>query len=206
MVQTDNAFTVFATGNNVSAHTDMVRRHLRCDLDANMERPIERVFRHADLLTDIMADRGKYIAAALTVLRAYIVANKPNRPVPPLASYREWSDLIRGALIWLGQPDPVDSMRTAGDDDPDVLKTEAVLAAWPTAGGVYTAQGLIVAAGRSLGLHTALGAVAADRSGALSVDILGKWLRDHKNRVIGKRKLVRMGTATRPKWTVIVLP
>jgi putative DNA primase/helicase len=216
MIRVDNAFTAFATGNNVAAHTDMVRRHLRCELDANMERPTERLFKRDDLLTDIMAERGKYIAAALTILRGYIVAGKPDRPTPPLPSYHQWSDLVRGALIWLGQNDPVESMRGAGEDDPDMMKTADVLAAWPSGPGVheYTAQALIATAKvvlpggqpKNPDLHAALAAVATDRQGIICVDILGKWLRNHKNRVVGKRKLVRTGTATRPRWTVIVRP
>jgi hypothetical protein len=207
MVRVDNAFTAFATGNNVAAHGDMVRRHLRCELDANVERPAERVFEHADLLTDVMADRGRYIAAALTVLRGYIAAGKPDRP-NPLASYREWSDLVRGALIWLGQIDPVESMREAGDDDPDMLATAAMLDAWPAGPGKneYTSQALIAAGRKNPGLHAALAAVATDRQGAISAEMLGNWLRNHKNRVAGKRKLLRVGSATRPRWTVSVRP
>jgi putative DNA primase/helicase len=122
MIRTDNTFSLFATGNNVQAEGDMVRRHLRCELDANVERPAERVFKRGGLLAEIMADRGRYIAAALTILRAYITAGMPNRPTR-LGSYAEWSDLVRGALIWLGQDDPVETMRDAGDEDPDTIET-----------------------------------------------------------------------------------
>ena len=50
-----------------------------------MERPELREFksRPADM---VMADRGKYIAACLTICRSYIAAGRPN-PCPQLASF-----------------------------------------------------------------------------------------------------------------------
>jgi putative DNA primase/helicase len=69
---------------------------------------------------DVIADRGKYVAAALTVVRAYIVAGKPGK-LPPLASFEEWSDLVRSALVWLGLPDPVETSEDARDDDPELI-------------------------------------------------------------------------------------
>ena len=60
-----------------------------------------------DPMQDILANRGNYIAAALTICRAYIAAGRPNQ-LPQLASFGEWSDTVRSALVWLGEADPVD--------------------------------------------------------------------------------------------------
>ena len=56
----------------------------------------------------VMADRGKYIAACLTICRAYIAAGRPDK-LPKLASFGGWSDTVRSALVWLGEADPVKS-------------------------------------------------------------------------------------------------
>ena len=68
--------TVFATGNNVSFKGDMVRRGLQCNLDALTERPELREFKH-NPLHQVLGDRGVYVAAALTIIRAYFAAGEP---------------------------------------------------------------------------------------------------------------------------------
>jgi putative DNA primase/helicase len=65
--------TIFATGNNLQIFGDMTRRTLLCSMDPAMERPELRVFATSPL-DMILAKRGHYIAAALTVVRAYLVA------------------------------------------------------------------------------------------------------------------------------------
>jgi putative DNA primase/helicase len=103
--------TFFATGNGLRVRGDMTRRTVICNLDAGVERPEQRQFTHSPV-DDVIADRGKYVAAALTVVRAYIVAGKPGK-LPQLASFEEWSDLVRSALVWLGLPDPVETTEDA---------------------------------------------------------------------------------------------
>jgi hypothetical protein len=63
----------------------MVRRTIRCRLDANMEDPERRTFR-GNPLAAIQRNRGAYVAAGLIIARAYICAGKPER-LKPLASY-----------------------------------------------------------------------------------------------------------------------
>ena len=66
----------------------------------------------------VLADRGAYIAACLTICRAYIVAGRPS-PARKLASFEGWSDTVRSALIWLGKADCIDSMETSREEDPE---------------------------------------------------------------------------------------
>jgi hypothetical protein len=106
-IRVANTFTTYANGNNVAVADDLVRRTIRCTLDANLENPECRTFR-GDPLAAVRRDRGAYIAAALTIARAYIAAGKPGR-LPPLPSYEGWSDLVRSPLKWLGYADPVDT-------------------------------------------------------------------------------------------------
>jgi putative DNA primase/helicase len=120
-------------------------------LDAMKERPEQRVFRQRP--TDmVLADRGKYIAACLTIVRAYVTAGYPGK-LPPLASFEGWSDNVRSALCWLGCADPVDSLELARAEDPDQLQREGMITARKDAIGIKiprtTAQ-LIVEADKTL--------------------------------------------------------
>jgi hypothetical protein len=103
--------TIFATGNNVIFKGDMVRRGLVCNLDALIERPELRQFQY-NPLRKALEDRGLYVAAALTIIRAYLAAGAP-QVCDAIGSYAEWSRMVRSPLIWLGQPDPVESMTSA---------------------------------------------------------------------------------------------
>ncbi len=99
---------VLANGNNLAVAADLTRRTLLCRLDAGVERPELREFR-ADPLALIRKHRGRYVYAALTILRAYHVAGRPRQP-KPLGSFEAWSSWVRGAVMWVGCADPVASM------------------------------------------------------------------------------------------------
>ena len=125
--------TVFATGNNIQPTGDIIRRVIMCSLDPNMERPEQRQFR-GDPVATVLSDRGKYIAAAMTIVRAYLDAGAPD-PVKPLASFEDWSHFVRSPLVWLGKDDPVDTMETAREEDTDLQTLRSVVAAWKEAAG-----------------------------------------------------------------------
>jgi hypothetical protein len=115
----------YATGNNITFKGDTSRRALKIRMVSNLENPEERQgFRHANLRAWVAAERARLLTAALTVLRAFHVAGRPlpNPGFAPWGSFDGWSDLIRGVLVWLGQPDP-GLARGALDDAVDADKT-----------------------------------------------------------------------------------
>ena len=73
---------VTATGNNLLLVGDMARRALLCRLDPKCERPELRSFAD-DPIQLVQADRGRYLNAALTILRAFQVAGLPKQRDPP---------------------------------------------------------------------------------------------------------------------------
>lgn len=96
-----------ATGNNVALKGDVVRRILLVRLDPDCEQPDARTgFKHDPLIPWVRANRGRLVAAALTILRAYVAAGRPAVDLPSWGSYDTWSALVRGSLVWAGQPDP----------------------------------------------------------------------------------------------------
>lgn len=124
--------TLFATGNNIRFIGDMTRRGLTCRLDAKTERPEFRSFDH-DPLEDVKTNRGKYIAAVLTLVRAYLVnieKQKHRVKCAPVASYGKWSKFVREPLIWLGLEDPLKSMEEARREDPNRTSLARLIEQW----------------------------------------------------------------------------
>jgi len=130
---TQRFHTVFAvTANNALISEDLVRRSLQVRIETGVERPEQRTnFRHPDLLRYALAHRAELLSAALTVLRAYFVAGCPKVAMRPMGSYEEWSRVVRGALIWAGQPDVAvtqDDLRDCANEERTDAST--LLHAW----------------------------------------------------------------------------
>jgi hypothetical protein len=98
-------------------------------LEALVERPELRVFKR-DALEHAAGNRGAYVAAALTIVRAYYAAGRPMQSLPPLGSYAEWSRMVREPLVWLGEPDPVACTDATHDEDPEVSNIREFFALW----------------------------------------------------------------------------
>ena len=99
--------TWYATGNNVATAADTARRVCHIRLESPEEHPEERQgFRHPDLLAWVGANRPALLTAALTILRAYCVAGRPDVGLSALGSFEGWSSLVRAAVVWVGLPDP----------------------------------------------------------------------------------------------------
>jgi len=193
LVRIQSRATSFATGNNIQLVDDMTRRAILCTLNPNVERPELRQFK-TDPRKVVMSDRGAYIAAALTVVRAYVAAGFPDR-LPRLASFEAWSDFVRSALVWLGRADPVETMEAARADDPELSTLGALLAAWSavagsegrTVGDIIKTAEMGYAAGNLIhaDLMTAMQSVADDHRGRVNSLRLGHYLKAHRGRIVG---------------------
>ena len=119
------AAMITATGNNLIIKGDLTRRSVVCRLDPKVERPELRQYTY-DPIADAKDHRAELVAAVITILRAYHVAGRPNRP-PRLQSFEMWSDTVRGALVWLGAGDPAGTMDRLRKADPVLASLTAVL-------------------------------------------------------------------------------
>ncbi len=120
-----------ATGNNMQIVGDLTRRTILCRLNRNEERPSQHQFENPNMLAVAMANRSNIVVAALTILRAYHLAGRPKpEGFPSFGSFNEWSDLVRGALIWLNFPDIIESQTRLEDEDPVKNAFASVLEAW----------------------------------------------------------------------------
>jgi hypothetical protein len=201
-VEVSSTATVLMNGNNLQIPADMTRRVLLCSLDARVERP-ELMEYQRDPLSMARESRGEYVAAGLTILRAYIAAGRPVK-TKPLGSFGAWSDSVRGALIWLGEADPVDSMEAVRAADPHRQATAAIMSQWDEHVGDAraTVNEVIAAATVSRAapeFREALLAVAGDQ-GAINGKRLGTWLGLNKGRILDGRSFEpagqRKGVAT----------
>jgi hypothetical protein len=108
----ENKTQFLATGNNVSTTEDGQRRWVRVRMVATTSNPEDRGgFRHPDLLGWVRENRGRLIAAWLTIFRAYAAAGCPRQGLKPFGSFELWSAYVREPLTWLGLPDPIQRMQ-----------------------------------------------------------------------------------------------
>lgn len=206
IIRIESRCTVLATGNNLIPVGDVVRRILLCELDANVERPELRTFTGNPFAT-ILADRGSYIAAVLTICRAYLVAGQPDKR-PPLASFEEWSNMVRSALTWLGRADPVDTMEAAREDDPQTNTLRGLIAAWPDEPPLSVGDLVARANERDDGelrrpdLHEVLSTMAGGR-GVIEPRTVAAALRRWKGRIVDGAKLDVDKLRKVPRWMVV---
>lgn len=125
---------MFITGNNINYRGDMTRRGIRATLDALIEHPENRNFT-LDPIQMVLANRGKYIAAAMTVALAYINSGEKVK-CPQVGSYGQWSKFCREPLIWLGMDDPWDSAMESAEQDVEKNLVTRVIEQWVQLSGL----------------------------------------------------------------------
>jgi hypothetical protein len=109
------------TGNNIRVKGDLAHRGLLIKLDAEVAKPDERAF-DFDPVEEVKANRSMMVVDVLTIVRAYRSAGRPNDGMlKPFGGFRDF-DLIRGALMWLGLPDPVSTREGLREGDLAVEK------------------------------------------------------------------------------------
>ena len=96
--------TFIFNGNNIRVKDDMATRVIRSRLDARTEFPDQRKFKRPDLLAYVREHRGELIHAALTIIRAYILAGKPGASKIK-GRFGVWNEMVAAPLVWLGQAD-----------------------------------------------------------------------------------------------------
>jgi hypothetical protein len=96
-----NSTVFLISGNNFRAGGDLGRRILTCRIDARTDNPERRSF-ELEPLSYCQFNRQKMNAAAITLLRGFVVAGRPKTTTDRLASFEQWDDLVRQCIIWLG--------------------------------------------------------------------------------------------------------
>ena len=206
---------LFATGNNLSYRGDMTRRVVPIALDPKMEKPEERAdFQHPRLEAWVQQERPYLVTCALTILRAYMVAGCPSQGLTPYGSFEAWSDLIRSAMVWLGEADPCEGRQDlAAQTDEGYERLVTLLSAWEAC---YALQTDRPSPGKTLkqvkqeialyaankdqvpntwdDLRAALAELDKRYDGkSLNTHLIGNALRTIEGRVVGQKRLKRCG-------------
>lgn len=200
--------TFYATGNNIVLGGDTHRRTVHIRIETDRERPEERGdFTHRELLRWVESKRYAFARDAVTILRAYHVAGRPDVPMTPWGSFEDWSRHVRAPLIWLGLPDPYctrSSLAEATDHEGDLarrvfgfledldpgrcgLTVNEVRARLQRNDHAEHKAALVEWVGR------------ADREGLPNPRSLGMKLRHHRNRIVSGKMLLKMGE----RWKVV---
>lgn len=195
-----------ANGNNLVLAGDLPRRSLLCRLDPGCERPEERQFSF-DPLERVRQNRTGYVSAILTILRAYIVAGRPDMGGTPFGGFGQWSALVRGALMWVGEPDPCASRDAIMDEDPELGQLRTLLTLWWQEFGksAIKIKRLIERChSNDSGLFEVLDDIAGERNGpGVNARRLGHWLKRHKGRVVDGLRLVQVPGPNMASWQVV---
>ncbi len=200
-----------SSGNNVGPVQDMTRRCLTIRLDPGCETPAARNFMRPDLVRDVLSERGLYVSAALTIVRAWITANRPKTTCKSLAGYADWSELCRQPLLWLGCADPAVSVFEAMSDDPDRGTLDRLLTSWQRVFGKTPAmvRDAVKQASVFKEEHQELGEILreiAGERGEINRRKLGWWIRRNSGRIVNGRRFVRAsGNRSAEAWQIEVV-
>lgn len=181
------------TGNNMTLGRDLARRALWIRLEPEQERPeLRSGFRHPDLLRWVREERGRLIAACLTLARAWVVNGRPRGSEVLgriFGSYESWLDVMGGVLAVAGVEGLLenrDKLTDQGDDELGPwrfffhLWREAVQADLvPREAHVHQLQDIALKAGLDIG----------DAGFQSQLQRLGKALSKIEGRVIGSARI-----------------
>lgn len=206
--------TFIATGNNLSFKGDMSTRALMCKLLPKSERPEERQFAW-DARAEARSLRSQLVVAALTIIRAYHVAGRPEVAAKPFGRFEDWQEMIQAPLLWLGAADPCKTRELVERNDPDRETFARLIYLWNKVFGprpivVKEIAGLIVRKsgdapeGREL-LEMVVELAPGKGSDTFNAVALGKYLRSKEERMSGGLRLVQGRDKARnvATWAVV---
>lgn len=214
-VETDVTFLL--TGNNLSFVGDLTRRTLMCSIDPRCEKPENRTgFKIPNLPNHIKEHRDKYVRAALTVMRAYILAGRPVQNIPNWGGFEDWSQWVRSPLVWCGFADPYLTQTDIEANDPDRTSITTIFRLWyelyksepkkaceivKDCNDALT-QNKVDDPGYDLAQE--LLEVTASRGKIINNNSIGQWLKSKHDRIMGNLKLVSEKQKTNvKKWRIL---
>lgn len=124
---------VFFTANNPTIGGDIGRRLVVCRLDCAEAQPSKREGFKYQLPRYALEHRARLAGCALTILRAFCQVPERLRPkVRAMGSFEVWSQLVAGALLWLGEVDPLEAVADERNEgmDPHRMAHVAIVEHW----------------------------------------------------------------------------
>lgn len=195
---------VLGSGNNVEPVRDMCRRVVTVRLTPPAQSAVTWRYKFNPQQA-VEKNRCNYVAHALTIIRAWLVADCPKADVPPVATYERWSELCRQPLLWLGLADPAGSLISQVMNDPDAAQLGALLKTWHGIFGEQsiTVRKLLEKAADHLDLDDQLSELPIAERGIVNRSRLGWYLAKHKGRIFGDLQLLDGSSSERKSWRVV---
>jgi hypothetical protein len=195
---------VMGTGNNVGPVRDMCRRVVSIRLHAPSDSPA--TLRYVGRPVEAMrADRGRYVAAALTIVQAWREAGRPRTDVPDIATFGAWSDAVRQPLLWLGEADPALSLIEQVRSDPDAELLGRLMAAWHQSFGsrAMTLRKVLEQAERDNGtLQDVIMELPCSERDRVNRSKFGWFLKRNAERIVNGFSLRKEDSSERTAWSV----
>jgi hypothetical protein len=190
---------ILSSGNNVDAVKDMARRCITINLDPKVETPATRQF-NGDPLAAVRDDRAHFVSMALTVIRGWLVSGDAATHCKPLASFGQWSALVRQSLLWLSLPDPAERVFEQLAQDPDRETLGRLLHAWHAEFGETPTMIREAVIACEPGMDEILREIAEDRQ-QINRRRLGRWISRHQGRIVDGLRFERAsGTTSAERW------
>lgn len=195
------------TGNNVEPAADMRRRVLSLYIAPPTGSPATLTY-NGNPVEVVRRNRGQYVSAALTIIRAFNAAGSPRAAVPSIATYGDWSDLCRQPLLWLGLPDPATSLIEQVSHDPDLQLLGTLIEELQQcfADRAVTVRQIRDRAVNSDSLRYALEDLPIMERGAINAHRLGQYLKKQRNRIVDGYRIEDAEHSDRKGWRVAKVP
>jgi hypothetical protein len=196
-----------SSGNNVAPIRDMTRRCITINLNPEVEIPAARTFKRPNLISEVLQKREYYVSAAITIVRAWITANKQKVKCKSLAGFEGWSDLCRQPLLMHGCADPAASVFEAIKEDPDRDQLRRLLTAWQEMfGNAPTRVRDAVNKSEEQNGYPELKEILhdiADERGEVNRHRLGRWIKRHEGQIVDRLRFMRCeGNTSAERWRV----
>ena len=174
-------------------------------LSTDAEHPEARSeFKYPRLLDFVERNRAELLIAAMSIVGNFISANRPDQKLPSWGGFEQWSDLIRGSIVWAGLADPICAMEVLKSNVTEDVGsiTSKLIDAWKFENpvSVKTALTAIELEPEKYSVLAALidGRPDKDRTPA---EYLGKLLRGARGQVMNGRCIQKDPSSTsRPRW------
>lgn len=197
---------VLGSGNNVGPVRDLLRRVLTIHIDPRCATPATMKYTGAPV-EEVRSQRGRYVAAALTIIRAWRKAGSPRADVENIVTFSgAWSDYCRHPLMWLGHADPATALLDQVKHDPDGDMLAGLMTAWRMAFSSIptTVRKAVDQAQRSYpDLLDAMREFPVEEKGTINRSKLGWLLRKNANRIVGGLEFQQSAADGRTAWRVV---
>jgi len=193
------------SGNNVGPVRDLLRRVLTIHVDPRCSTPATFQYK-GNPVEQVRRERGKYVAAVLTIIQAYRNCGSPKNEVESIVSFNgAWSDYCRQPLLWLGYPDPASALLDQVKHDPDADALGRLMFEWNRVFNSMpmTVRKVVEEAHKDEDLLDALREFPVEERGEINRSKLGWILKKNANRIVNGFEFQKSEADGRTAWRVV---